>query len=274
TQPLLSVHFVNAAIGWAVGLGGTILKTTNGGTTWTPQTSGTTQLLYSVHFVNAAIGWAVGNSGTILKTTDGGTTWTPQTSGTIQTLYSVHFVSETTGWVVGSGSLILKSNFDTIGIIDALTIIPEEITITNTIAEQPLLKTTVPAHTLKRQRALRGIIYIENYSKNITSVGTFRFKFGGTTLITLTAGTGQLNSLNGIIEFYISSITSTSQRVTARIDLSQQGIGTNLAQFRQKTSVTSSINTNIDQILEVSYEPSDSNDLLTRGSTHVEILRA
>src|SRR5215467_9921904 len=64
----------------AVGYGGTILRTTDGGATWTPQFSGTTNILYGVSFVDANTGTAVGGNGTILRTTDGGATWTVQRS--------------------------------------------------------------------------------------------------------------------------------------------------------------------------------------------------
>ena len=77
------MHFTDANNGWAVGDGGTILKTIDGGATWAPQTSGTpTQVLTGVHFTDANNGWAVGSGGTILNTNDGGATWAPQTSGT------------------------------------------------------------------------------------------------------------------------------------------------------------------------------------------------
>ena len=54
---------------------GTILKTTNGGTNWVLQTSGTTSGLWSVNFVDQNTGWAVGYGGAILKTTNGGVTF-------------------------------------------------------------------------------------------------------------------------------------------------------------------------------------------------------
>jgi hypothetical protein len=61
------VSFVSPTTGWAVGYSGTILKTTNGGATWSLQTSGTTQDLTALQFVNSNRGYAVGNGGTILK---------------------------------------------------------------------------------------------------------------------------------------------------------------------------------------------------------------
>ncbi len=108
-QSLYDAAFVNSKTGWAVGAGGTIRHTTNGGTTWTAQTSGTTQALYAVAFVDATKGWAVGGRGTIMRTTNGGTTWTAQTSGTTQTLYAVAFVDANNGWAVGGRGTIRRT---------------------------------------------------------------------------------------------------------------------------------------------------------------------
>ena len=52
--------------------GGAILRTTDGGTTWTPQTSGTASLLLGVSFTDSDNGTAVGVTGIILRTTNGG----------------------------------------------------------------------------------------------------------------------------------------------------------------------------------------------------------
>src|SRR3989338_1795366 len=89
---------------------GRIVKTTDGGTSWTVQTSGTDSALYDVHFpVNVNTGYTVGDVGTILGTTNGGTTWTAQTSGTGQTLFDAHFVDNNTGYVSGANGVILKT---------------------------------------------------------------------------------------------------------------------------------------------------------------------
>lgn len=56
----------------AVGDFGTIIRTDDGGATWTLQSSGTTNSLLGVSFVDANTGIAVGDSGTILRTDDGG----------------------------------------------------------------------------------------------------------------------------------------------------------------------------------------------------------
>ena len=69
---LFGVSFSDANTGTAVGSGGTILRTTNGGTNWDTQTSGTESDLSRVSFTDADNGAAVGQFGTILRTTDGG----------------------------------------------------------------------------------------------------------------------------------------------------------------------------------------------------------
>ena len=53
---LLEVAFVDGRVGWAVGTGGAILSTADGGATWTPQESGTTFPLHSVSFVDSSTG--------------------------------------------------------------------------------------------------------------------------------------------------------------------------------------------------------------------------
>jgi hypothetical protein len=91
TQPsgtdadLTGVALSGSSDGWAVGAGGAILHTSDGGTTWTAQSAGLATDLNAVAFADASDGWAVGAGGAILHTSDGGTTWTAQTapSGTL-----------------------------------------------------------------------------------------------------------------------------------------------------------------------------------------------
>ena len=58
--------------GTVVGTEGTIFRTTDGGTTWVTQTSGTTNDLHGVSFTDGNNGTVVGDDGTILRTTNGG----------------------------------------------------------------------------------------------------------------------------------------------------------------------------------------------------------
>ena len=70
---IYDLFFLNENVGWAVGLNGTILHTTNGGGSlstqgWELQADGLTgNSLRSVHFTSATNGYAVGNDGVFLK---------------------------------------------------------------------------------------------------------------------------------------------------------------------------------------------------------------
>ncbi|MFQ5627692.1 MAG: WD40/YVTN/BNR-like repeat-containing protein [bacterium] len=46
TQTMRSIHFFDANTGWAVGENGLILATTDGGASWSPETSGVTTTLW------------------------------------------------------------------------------------------------------------------------------------------------------------------------------------------------------------------------------------
>ena len=112
TQHLISTHFVTDNIGWVVGQGGTILKTTDG-LNFTPQTSNTANQFYSTWFVDANTGFAVGDASTIRKTIDGGTTWTTVTSPVTADLRRVWFLNASIGFITGgisnSSAAILKT---------------------------------------------------------------------------------------------------------------------------------------------------------------------
>ncbi|MFZ1978969.1 MAG: YCF48-related protein [Bacteroidota bacterium] len=88
---------------------GTIFRTTDGGITWTSQTSGTGSYLYSVCFTDTNTGTVVGDGGTILRTTDGGANWTRQSSGTTLPLHGVSFTDANTGTAVGGSGIILRT---------------------------------------------------------------------------------------------------------------------------------------------------------------------
>ncbi len=81
---------------------GLILRTTDGGTSWVPQTSESLQIFYGVSFADANNGIIVGFAGEILTTTDGGSNWVVKSRGTTQTLYGVSFIDVTTGTSVGA----------------------------------------------------------------------------------------------------------------------------------------------------------------------------
>lgn len=69
------VYFRNENYGFAVGQGGLICRTTNGGINWTIINSGTTATCRSIRMVNDLIGYIVCDDGSLLQTQDGGNTW-------------------------------------------------------------------------------------------------------------------------------------------------------------------------------------------------------
>ena len=78
-----------------------ILATSNGGTTWTAQTSGTTDALYAIQCYSATYCWAGGDGGVIVASTNG-TSWTAQTSGTTYDIWGFDCLSALNCYAVGS----------------------------------------------------------------------------------------------------------------------------------------------------------------------------
>lgn len=146
---LNAIDFSSPSVGFVVGNGGVIRKTTNSGLTWTASSSGVAYDLTGIAHVNGSTFLAVGKGGTILKTTNAGTSWSIVNSGTTNdltgifvnglnvyatgvngtilisansgnawtatntgisfTLNKIYFVSEYIGYAVGNGGTILKT---------------------------------------------------------------------------------------------------------------------------------------------------------------------
>lgn len=103
---LRGIYFVSALEGWVVGDSGTILHSTDGGATWTADTtSPTSQHLQSVYFLDASHGWAVGNAGTVLYR-DSSATWTATAaSGSKPSQFTHIFMNDAThGWITVKNS--------------------------------------------------------------------------------------------------------------------------------------------------------------------------
>lgn len=107
---LNGVSFVDDNLGLAVGNAGMILKTTDGGQSWTILESNTREDLLAVSYVDANVAYVSGTSRTIMKTTDGGISWTNLNTGMIYniTFRCVHFVNTQIGWM-GGGNYMLKT---------------------------------------------------------------------------------------------------------------------------------------------------------------------
>ena len=122
-KDLNAVYFVDSKRGWVAGDGGVVLRTKDGGHSWSPQRFGTTDSVNDIYFRDKEDGYLLaGNQ--IFITEDGGETWRlslkslpVEFGGAEPEFYSVRFTGKKRGWVVGSlsrgenviDSLVLKT---------------------------------------------------------------------------------------------------------------------------------------------------------------------
>lgn len=116
--PLHALSFATPSVGYAVGEQLTVYKTTDGGSTWTtdttdPQAEGSR--FNDVKAVDATHAWAVGGTPAFVYATSDGATWTQQTVdgvGNGGSLNSLQMKGLSNGWAGGldndGGMLILK----------------------------------------------------------------------------------------------------------------------------------------------------------------------
>jgi len=109
TQNLYSVFFPIYSNGIAVGNNGTVIRTTNGGYSWSIINSGISNTLFSVTFPSTNTAYAAGVNGVVIKTTDNGQNWVTKTQPVNDTLRSVWFTSDNTGFVVSRNGAIFKT---------------------------------------------------------------------------------------------------------------------------------------------------------------------
>jgi len=103
TNELRAITATSTKAGFAVGLGGTILRANDG--VWSQMVSNTSEHLYGVAgTMNGVI--AVGAAGTIVRFD--GTSWTPMTSGTPEDLFAIAATGPQTAIAVGGHGLILR----------------------------------------------------------------------------------------------------------------------------------------------------------------------
>lgn len=93
-----------------IGYAGKILRTDDGGYTWSLVASGTDKALYGISFPDKTNGWIVGQDGLILHSSDGGRTWSRQPTAVPVYLFAVHFVDATHGWAVGDKATYVRTS--------------------------------------------------------------------------------------------------------------------------------------------------------------------
>ena len=107
----LGIHFVNKDTGWICGDLGAIIKTTNGGSSWTVSETNTNSLLLKIHSYDGQIVIVTGYDGIILRSSDGGENFEQVLSGvgSSMDLWGVQMINHTLGWVCGLNQTLLKT---------------------------------------------------------------------------------------------------------------------------------------------------------------------
>ncbi len=118
TCHLWDVHFVDADLGWAVGVSqrpndplerGIVFRTVDGGRSWKQIDKGVENagVIFAVEFVSRSTGFAASNTG-VWKTTDGGESWVLVYESKAEQLFDVALTDREV-WAVGSNGTIVSS---------------------------------------------------------------------------------------------------------------------------------------------------------------------
>lgn len=98
---LHSVVFVDSAYGWAGGVDGTLLRTTNGGESWDLSFSAADHTVRSLCFIDRENGWNIFGQEKLARTRDGGVIWSYVLSPKSNFRNAVFFSDEMHGWTAG-----------------------------------------------------------------------------------------------------------------------------------------------------------------------------
>lgn len=96
----LNSIYTRGTTSYAVGIAGTVIKTTNSGVNWTSLTSPTNSDIYSIYFNNSTTGFICATQGIIYKTSDGGSSWSAQNSNSTNTIKGISFSDASNGVLV------------------------------------------------------------------------------------------------------------------------------------------------------------------------------
>ena len=107
---LSSIEFVNSKVGYAGGSSQYILKTIDGGATWTKIVTVNTfpSSTVAINFLDENTGFAFRGFSDLLRTSDGGATWT--ISQVPDELYAVYFINKTTGFGCGDDGVAYRTD--------------------------------------------------------------------------------------------------------------------------------------------------------------------
>ena len=106
---MLGAVHVRGETAWVAGDDGVLAVTHDAGATWTELSKGVRVPFGNASFVSSTRGWVCGYGGAVLRTVDGGATWAKLRTGTSKNLGDVDFVTAKVGWIVGADGLIRRT---------------------------------------------------------------------------------------------------------------------------------------------------------------------
>lgn len=108
-EGLYSVAFADANTGIVVGDNGLILRTVNGGGTWSQVSSAQTNALYSVAYAGNGVFVATAADGSLIRTTNYGAIWSTVNLGSPLVILALRFATPRVGLAVGDSGLVLRT---------------------------------------------------------------------------------------------------------------------------------------------------------------------
>ncbi|MFN8393880.1 MAG: hypothetical protein U0176_04330 [Bacteroidia bacterium] len=107
------VMFLNDSLGFISALHTSgiyqLLRTTNGGLSWSTRLQVAIGTLHAIQFVTPQIGFVAGESGVLYKTTDAGFTWNSLAANGPVDIYDIDFLDEQTGYLACGAGLVLRT---------------------------------------------------------------------------------------------------------------------------------------------------------------------
>lgn len=86
-----------------------VLKTLNGGSTWSPIPTSASRKFFDVFTLDGEKVWTCGILGEIMYSADGGNTWSMQVTGVSKYLTRIEFYDSLYGWAVGGDGIVART---------------------------------------------------------------------------------------------------------------------------------------------------------------------
>jgi len=96
----VGIYFINFNTGWIGGLAGKIYNTTDSGLNWIEQQNSSTNI-HAIKMLNSNTGFAGGLNGAFVKTTNSGSIWMSNPLGHSYWINHIHFINNLTGYLCG-----------------------------------------------------------------------------------------------------------------------------------------------------------------------------